>query len=380
MKFFLLALVILFSPSCSDQKRTENSQQVLHDSSAKLHDHNQEVWTCPMHPQIVKSTPGKCPICHMDLVKVNKEDTDLEEGDSLPQGHAPVTLNEARQQLIGVQTGEVKEKELFKTIEASGRVAFDPDLYTAQTEFIEAIRQRERVKNSSVAEVKHSAARMVESAKLRLKVLGLSDEYINKLARGGESGSSLLIPKAGESLWVYGEIFEMDLPFIHPGLTTKISGNALGRKELIGKVVSVDRVINPNTRTAKVRIIVPDVKLNLRPESYLEISILSPLGKQVTVPFSAVLDTGKEAWVFVVEDTKFRPQLITIIERAGDEVAVSSGVKPGDKIVTSANFLIDSESRLKGVMLDQRESGKKEPDCPPGQSWHEQMNHCMDRP
>lgn len=391
MKLFaqFIFIILLVFAGCSDNQgpqsaKLRTTKEVTTDEQNKVthsheHESEKEVWTCPMHPQVRKDRPGSCPICHMDLVKMehsDREGTDLEDR---PQGHAALKLSQARQQLIGVETGVVVKKPLFKVIEASGRVAFDPELYTAQTEFIEAIKQRKRVKESSVPEVKHSAARMVQSAKLRLKVLGLSDGYINKLASSGVAGSSLLIPKAGENLWVYAEVFEMDLAFIHPDLTAMISGSALGNKTLTGKVVSVDRVINPATRTAKVRILVPDTKANLRPESYLDVSILSPLGEQVTVPFNAVFDTGKEAWIFVVKDNSFIPRLITIKEKAGDEVAVASGVVAGEKIVTSANFLIDSESRLKGVMMDQGEK-KKTPRCPEGQFWHEQMNHCMDIP
>lgn len=381
--YTFLILAILFAlVSCSESTGPESRKlEISKAESSERHDHK-EVWTCPMHPQVRKDGPGKCPICHMDLVKIDDSGSEETVSSSRPKGHATIKLSEGRQQLIGVKTGVVEKKKLFKTIEASGRIAFDPELYTAQTEFIEAIKQKERVKDSSVPEVKHSAARMVESAKLRLKVLGLSDSYIKNLAQSGVAGSSLLIPKAGESLWVYAEVFEMDLPLIQPGLEAKVSGSALGNKTLTGKVVSVDRVINPNTRTAKVRILIPDTKANLRPEAYLDVTILSPLGLEVTVPFTAVFDTGKEAWVFVYKDgNTFEPRLITIKERAGDEIAVDSGVEPGEKIVTSANFLIDSESRLKGAMFDQAETPtKKAPECPEGQFWHEQMNHCMDKP
>lgn len=317
----------------------------------------------------------------MDLVKMGEAEIedDGNKSGTAPNGHASFKLSEARQQLIGVKTGFVEKKPMFKKIEASGKIAFDPELYTAQAEFIEALKQRERVRGSTVAEVKHSTDRMVESAKLRLKVLGLSDEYIRKLAESGVAGSGLLIPKSGENLRVYAEVFEMDLASVRPGNEVKVSGSSLGNKTLSGRVESVDRVINTETRTAKVRILIPDTKANLRPESYLDVTILSPLGNQITVPFDAILDTGKEAWVFVVkEGNNFEPRLITISERTGDEVAIASGVSAGEKIVTSANFLIDSESRLKGVVG--KAQSKKTPTCPEGQFWHEQMNHCMDKP
>lgn len=374
--FILIFLLLVFPSACTEKEPAKKNSQ----KTTSSQEHKEEVWTCPMHPQIRESKPGKCPICHMDLVKVGE--AEVEDGptgsDSLPEGHAAFKLSEGRQQLIGVKTGVVEKRPLFKKIEAPGKIAFDPELYTAQAEYLEAIKQKERIKNSSVAEVKHSANRMVESAKLRLRVLGLSDEHINRLAQRG-AGSSLLVPKAGESLWVYAEVFEMDLSDIRPGNEVHVSGSALGKNKLKGKVVSVDRVINPDTRTATVRILINDTKANLRPESFLDVTILSPLGEQIVVPFNAILDTGKEAWVFVVgEGNKFESRLVTILERAGEEVAIAEGLNPGEKIVTSANFLIDSESRLKGVAAGAK--SKKTPECPKSQYWHAEMTMCMDKP
>lgn len=330
-----------------------------------------EVWTCPMHPQIRKDGPGTCPICGMTLVKVSElngeekaddKSADESSGDKdphadhreMPDGHAAFRLSAARSQMIGVKFGVVEKKPLFKLIEAAGRVAFDPELYTAQNEFLEALKQEERVKDSPIADVKHSAERMAESAKLRLKILGLSDAQIAAIRNSGSSGGNLLIPKPGESLWIYAEVFEQDLASIHPGLEAVIGSGATSGNDVMGKVVSVDRVINPATRTAKVRISVPNAKLRLRPEAYVDVTIRSPLGEQVTVPFDAVFDTGKQTWVFVTDGKgHFDPRLVTLRYRADDEVAIASGLQAGEKIVTSANFLIDSESRLKGVLAGQ---------------------------
>ena len=376
----LSALVLILTFNRMPNTKPETAQTEVTDGHAN-HAH-QEVWTCPMHPQIRKDGPGQCPICGMNLVKVETESTkrdDQVQKGSLPEGHAPFQLTEMRQQMIGVKVSKVEKKNLFKSVEAAGRVAFDPELYTAQSEYIEAIRQLGRVQESPIAEVKHSAQRMVESAKLRLKILGLSDEQISNLR---SSGSNLLIPKAGENIWVYAEVYEMDLSSIQPGLEAEITGGSLGGQFLTGKVASVDRVINPTTRTAKVRIQVPNAKAALRPEAYVDVTILSPLGEQITVPFDAVLDTGKQAWVFVTDGQgKFEPRLIKVKFRAGDQVAISEGLTGGETIVTSANFLIDSESRLKGVSLAQNEGStpdsKKTPECPKGQFWHAEMKHCM---
>ncbi|MBK9294169.1 MAG: efflux RND transporter periplasmic adaptor subunit [Oligoflexia bacterium] len=315
----------------------------------------------------------------MDLVKADTLSVTSDQSQAhIPEGHATFQLSNNRIQMIGMKYDEVKKKPLFKSIEAAGRVAFDPELYTAQNEYVEAVKQIERVKNAPISDVKHSAQRMVESAKLRLKILGLSDQQIAKLHYAGPSlGANLLITSPGENVWIYAEVFEMDLSSIEQGQQVKITGGSLEGRELIGKVASVDRVINPSTRTARVRVLVPNAKAFLRPETFVNATILSPLEEQVVIPFDAVLDSGKEAWVFVVkEDGHFEPRTIVIKHYAGDEVAVSQGLTPGEKIVTSANFLIDSESRLKGV-LNSQAGVSKTPLCPDGQEWHEQMKHCM---
>ncbi|MBI4404575.1 MAG: efflux RND transporter periplasmic adaptor subunit, partial [Deltaproteobacteria bacterium] len=261
----------------------------------------------------------------------------------------------------------------------AGRLAFDPELYAAQNEYIEAIKQVESVKNSPLADVKQSAERMLDSAKLRLKILGLSDSQIKNLAAQDFNDARLLL-KTGGSAWVYAEIFEMDLPLVRSGLSAEITARFLGGQVVAGKVVSIDRIINPATRTAKARILVSDVRSLLRPESYVDVNILAPLGEQITVPFDALFDTGKQAWVFVADEQgKFEPRLVTLKFHVGSEVALASGVKEGEKIVTSANFLIDSESRLKGVLMGAEGTADKKsaPSCPQGQRWDEAMKMCM---
>ena len=341
-----------------------------------------------MHPQIRKDAPGHCPICGMTLVKVDtsEESSSGASGGVIPESHAPFSLPAERQQLIGVKTGMAEKKPLFKSIRAAGRLAFDPELYTAQNEYAEALRQLERVKDSPLPDVKHSADRMVQSAKLRLKILGLGDKQISSLGASSSSESNLLINKPGSQVWVYADIYEMDLPNLQPGLSAEISAGFLGGKILAGKVASVDRVINPSTRTAKARVLVESAATLLRPESYVDVSIIAPLGEQVTVPFDAVLDTGKQSWVFVVGDNgQFMPRVVTVKFQAGDEVAIATGLSGGEKIVTSANFLIDSESRLKAAALGQgmghdgksKPSSNSRPSCPKGQHWDVPMAMCM---
>jgi len=260
MKLYIISLIVLGFmlniSGCSKHQDTNNHQ-------------SQEYYTCSMHPQIHQDKPGKCPICGMDLIKVTTAPATIKTNNSAPEGHGTIVLDQAKQEMIGIKTGIVVKKELFKSIDTAGRVAFDPELFAAQYEYIEAIKQEFSVQDSPVSDVKRSAKAMIESAKMRLKILGLSDSQITALKNSSRLNTNYLIPRDGDRLWIYAEVYEMDLPHIKPGLKAKITRQSLRGKILVGEVVSVDRVINPLTRTAKVRISLKNAPLDLRPESYV---------------------------------------------------------------------------------------------------------------
>ncbi|MBF0297807.1 MAG: efflux RND transporter periplasmic adaptor subunit [Oligoflexia bacterium] len=402
---FTLSYILLISSSLYLGTLTSCSKHNSTSDSSKKE--ITSYWTCSMHPQIKQDAQGKCPICGMDLIKVGsgtatdeKEQKDKSDEGESPRGHGTITLSKSQQEMIGVKYSEVVKKQAFKHIDTAGRVAFDPELFTAQNEYLEALRQAQSLSSSPLAEIKRSSREMVESAKMRLKILGLSNQQISAINDSSSISTGILIPKKGERIWVYAEVYEMDLSFVKPKMKANISGHSLEDKTLIGEVASVDRVINPVTRTAKVRIALPQTSLEIRPESYVEVSIISPLGEQLIVPFDAVLDSGKESWVFVVKnDNKtIVPRKVIVKSYLGDEVTIAKGLSVGEKIVSSANFLVDSESRLVGVRedfttsnegittKDDSDSGDKKNThkksnnkitCPEGKTWHEQMNHCM---
>lgn len=391
ISWLALALLLFANLGACTPKSRGGGSHADHDPVQKA-----DVYTCPMHPRVEKDQPGQCPICGMNLIKLEgaanqpsksqmpKAGNEQSSTESIPKGHAGFSLPLNRIQMIGVKLGVVENKALFKAVRAAGRLAFDPELYTAQSEYIQALKQKESVNDSPLTDVKQSALRMVDSAKLRLKILGISDKQIESLSKSEIDDTRLLLNKSGGSAWVYAEIHEMDLPLIRPGLSAGISAGFLEGQTLVGTVVSIDRMINPLTRTAKARIVVSGAKAILRPESYVDVDILAPLGEQLTVPFDSVFDTGKEAWVFIANGKgNFEPRLVTVKFRAGDEVALAAGVKSGEQIVTSANFLIDSESRLRGAMMAIRGEGIKSsetqsaPSCPTGQHWDAPMKMCM---
>lgn len=374
MKIFviLLSMTLFFSISCS--KHTGND-----DLSTK--EHKISKYVCPMHPQISSDKPGKCSICGMDMVpfgsdeeeedvhvghnqlneeeNVNKDseikspdsDTSMENMKMKPHGRASIKLKLDKQQMIGVTTEVAQKKDLFKTVSAPGRIAFDPELYTAQSEYLEAIRQWNKVKDSPLKEVRRSTSEMIQSSKVRLQVMGLSTEDIKIIAEKGRVTESLIVGNGkGENL-IYADVFEADLFNIKPGQSVKVAGSFLGGELLKGEVVSVDQVIDPKTRTGKVRIKIDKTKASIRPEAFVNVSISVPLGNVLVVSLESVLDTGRDLFVFVKKGKgQFEPRKITKLFETDEYMAVLTGLDENEIVVTSGNFMLDSESRLKAVI------------------------------
>ena len=352
----IFSLLFIQSPLVKAEDSHKNHSTMETKAAAK-----KGQYYCPMHPQIISDKPGNCPICGMDLVQQKDEGGEEEHSqhsDLMPQGHANVNLSVERQQLIGVQIEKVKKTPLFKTITAPGRVAFDPELYTAQGELQQALLQMERIKDSPLQDVKRNTSKMVESAKIRLRVLGLSENQIRQIKPYSPLPSNLLVQSKGQTPWIYAEVYEMDLHHLREGLSAQITGISLEGEKVPGKVISIDRVINPKTRTAKVRIQLEKIPQTLRPESYVDVTIFAPQGEHIAVPLNAILDTGKEAIVFVqTKPGVFEPRNVIIKLKAGDFAAIGSGIKEGEEYVVSGNFLIDSESRIRGALMQGQSSG-----------------------
>lgn len=364
----IIFMVVIIGLGTFGWWKTQNNKK----AQALGHEHSDARYICPMHPQIISNQAGTCPICGMDLVlasemqepedhaenhKLDQEaktqeiesSKDHEAMQETPQGRAPVKLTLNKRQRIGVKLTQVLEKDLFKTIKAPGRIAFDPELYTAQSEYLEALKQWHRVKNSPIADVKENTKQMIKSSKIRLRVLGLSDEQINSLTRKGSQSEGLLVG-GGDNI-VYADVFEVELPYIKEGQSAQISARFLQGNTIPGKVISVDRVINPKTRTAKVRIELLKNNSSIRPESYVNVVIFAPLGKHLSVPLESIMDTGMDQFIFISKgEGEFEPQKVRVLIETESDAAIAGPIKVGDEVVVGANFLIDSESRLRSVL------------------------------
>jgi hypothetical protein len=354
------------------------------------------VYQCPMHPQIVSDHPGTCPICQMRLQRVDdaegaasgtpaaapserkikfyrhpmrpevvadapaKDEMGMDyipvyedEGDrpgvgDVP-GHAGFTLSTERQQLIGVTRDRVVTRALAVDVRAVGRVAYDPALYRAIVDYREAARSRGALGANAREEARAGGSALVRGAYLRLRQQGLSDEQVRELTRGDRDPVELLLPS--DSVWIYAQVYEYEAPLVQPGQTMSITVPSQPGREFTAKVAAVDSILDPTTRTLRVRGLVATPQKELRPESFVQVRIHVPLGERLAVPREAVLDTGDHQFVFVVrDDGRFEPRAVTLGRLAQGYYEVAGGLHEGEEVVTSANFLIDSESRFRAAL------------------------------
>ena len=309
-------------------------------------------WTDPMIPGYKASGPGKSPM-GMDLVPVYAEEG-AGAGASYataPEGYAPILLTPQKQQLIGVRTAPAQRRRVTKTIRAVGTIAHDPELYQAEAEYIRAIQALAQAKQGAAPEIVEQAQHLADSTRIRLKHLGLSDELIQEMESWKEPERSLLYAHEGGPVWVYAQIYEYELPLIHLGQHVTVEAVTLSGETFQGTVRAIDQLVDPATRTTRIRAQIDESQGRLRPDMYVNASIAVDLGEVLVVPADAVFSTGEKHIVFVDKSQGvFEPRDVTVGVNADGDTEIKHGVREGEQVVTSGNFLIDSESRLKAAL------------------------------
>ncbi len=293
-----------------------------------------------MTPEIAKL--GKCPMCGEDLGILIKH--------AMPEGHAAVKLGPDNQLAIGIETAPVKKMTLAKTIRTVGRIAYDPELYQAEEEYLQAL-QAFRKAGAADPEIKEQAARLVDSSRIKLRLLGLSEGIVQEIEKAGKPDRSLLYSDAGGTVWLYAPIYEYELSFVKVGDTLDAEVPSRSGEKFKGTIRSIDSVIDPITRSVRVRAILDNPQGVLKPEMYVNASLQVDFGENVAVPREAVFMTGDNNIVFVsAGGGRYEPRQVTLGAEADNFYQVKSGLWEGELVVTSGNFLIDSESRLKSAL------------------------------
>ena len=295
------------------------------------------VYQCPMHPQIIRNEPGTCPICGMPLQRVD----DADRGALPAPGHAAVVITPERQQLIGVTQAPAEVRPLVREIRAAATIANDPALYEALIEYREAVRTRGALRTAAPG-----GDALVRAAALKLRRQGIGERELAAL--GDLDPTTLILP--GPRVWIYAELFEEDAPLVGTGTPLTVDVPAEPGRTFAGTVFAVDPTVMPASRTVRVRALVSTPAADLRPGTFVTATFRVALGERLAIPRTAVLDGGTQRLVFVVDGDRFIPRAIRTGRTAKDAVEVLDGLTAGERVVTSANFLIDSESRLKAAV------------------------------
>ena len=371
-------------------------------------------YTCPMHPEVVSDTEGRCPQCGMYLVPVQHENAPMHGHASGVPGLAPITLEPRRVQMIGLKTGIVERRPIHTRTRLVGYVAADEtrtsslnvrtsgwvkslhvnqtgqevsrgapllslysqDLYAAQQDLLVAFASYNKTMNDST--LASTRERLLDAARDRLGLLGMSSEDITRLETTGGADPELTLrsPFSGVvmeknvvdgqfitpeqtlfriadlgTVWVLADVYERDIASIRVATPARMSLAAFPGETFEGKVGFIYPSVSEATRTLKVRLEFTNPSLRLRPGMYAEVELSGGGPDVITVPSEAVMVGGKTQYAFIVRDrTSFEPRLITTGRRFDGWVEVLTGLEVGEEVVTSANFLIDSESRLQAAI------------------------------
>ncbi|MDV7187730.1 efflux RND transporter periplasmic adaptor subunit [Lutibacter sp. TH_r2] len=380
------------------------------------HNHNETVetnqmWTCSMHPQIMQPEAGDCPICGMDLIPAASG------ADGLSAGQFKLTKNAMA--LANIQTtivgkasiednttklsGKIAENEEANTVQVSyfsGRIErlnvsftgeevrkgqllatiYSPELYAAQQELITA------------ASLKESQPELYKAVRNKLKIWKLSDNQINQIEETGKvkenfpvyatvsgtvteklveqgdyikQGQPLLKIANLNSVWANFDVYENQIDLFKKGQEVKVSTNAYPNKEFKGKVDFIDPILNTNTRTVTLRVVLKNSNNVFKPGMFVTGKVESGKlnnDKNIMVPSSAILWTGERSVVYLKTNPNepvFEMQEIELGNQFGESYSVLKGLNIGDEIVSNGTFTIDAAAQLQGKKSMMNKNGGK---------------------
>src|SRR6266699_5542415 len=288
------------------------------------------------------------------------------------------------QKLHVTSPGEIVEKD------APLLSIYSPDLLTTEREFVELLRMRDEAKSK---EARETPERLIESAKRRLQLWNVTQEQIAELQRTRratdtitllspsrgvvqsvpvEQGKSvkvgdMLVEVADLSLvWMWAEFYENESSMLQVGQKIAVTANSYSGQNFDGTISLINPFLDATKRTAKVRIDIPNPDFKLRPGMYVNAELEMDMGAALTIPVSAVMPTGTRSVVFVDKgEGKLEPRIVEIGSKYGDIYEVKSGLQGDERVVASANFLIDAESKVQGALRGFEEEQKPQEDVSP---------------
>ncbi len=370
-------------------------------------------WYDPMHPAYHSDKAGTAPDCGMDLVPMYESKTPAEQATAdaglihMPKSQqralgvrlttveeqdvnrtlrtsGVVTADETRIGHVHVKTsGWINEvyANFVGQFVSKGQPLFtfySPDMFATQQEYLIALRGQQQLGKSPYEEVVKSSQSLLESARQRLKLWDMTDAQIATLERTGEVSKTITVysPVSGfitdrkafphtsvngdleiytiadlSRVWVTADVFEADLPYVKVGQKAVIHFPYEPGKAITGRVGYSYPVLDPQTHTAKIRIDVANPGTLLKPNMLADVELTINYGHHLVVPAEAVLNSGTMQTVFLArDDSSFEPRMVTMGATVDGKTILISGVKKGETIVESGNFLLDSDTQLNAPM------------------------------
>lgn len=367
-------------------------------------------YTCPMHPQYKSERPGDCPSCGMRLVPVYAVQAGDKPSPADAGAPGMLEVSAATQQLIGVRTDQVRKASTSYLLRVPGRITVDEarlyrltaatdgwirelgqntagsfvekdqvlasyytsNLLTASQTLVYAMATNEQAGQGYLGTQRTPTAFSLQTAIDSLRSLGMSDGQIEEIRRTRQAASLIHIysPIAGFVLarnispaqrfdkgaemyriadighvWVMTDIFEKDRAFVRPGALATVRYDG---REFAARMSKVLPQLDPDLRTLKTRFELDNPGYILQPNMFVDVEIQVNMPAAITAPADAVIDSGRRKTIFVDRGNGlFEPRQVETGWRLGDRVQIVRGLEPGERIVVSGNFLIDSESRMK---------------------------------
>ena len=340
-----------------------------------------------------------------------------------------VFIDPQRQQLIGVRLEAVTHEAMAGVVRTTGVVRYDetrltdvnvklegwirdlrvdftgqlvrkgqplftlysPDLLTTQNEYLLALKSRDQMQTSQVADAREYANRLVDAARQRLSLWDLSPEQLAELERTRQPveavtftspASGFVLEKTAiqgmhvtpgqtlykladlASVWVEADIYEQEIARLRMGQRATVTLDAYPGESFTGRAIYIYPFVEENTRTVKVRFQFPNARGRLKPGMFANVELQGGSDMRLTVPADAVLDSGRQQVVFVAHgDGMFTPRTVKVGRRFSDRIEILDGVKEGEQVATGATFFLDSESQLRAGLQNY-----EAPVAPPGSS------------
>jgi Cu(I)/Ag(I) efflux system membrane fusion protein len=392
---------LLFGGSSTNEETHNHSEEIA----------TNEMWTCSMHPQIMLTEPGDCPICGMDLIPAETGAEGLE-ADQFKMTENAMALANIQTSVVGNSnaddsviklSGKIMENEeanAVQTAHFSGRIErlyinsvgekinsgqllaniYSPELFAAQQELLIA------------SSLKKSQPALYNAVRNKLKLWKLSENQINeieaskkpisnfpvyanvsgivsmKMVEEGNhvmEGTPLLKISNLSTVWANFDVYENQISFFKTGQEVSVTTNAYPNRVFKAKVSFIDPVLNTNTRTVTLRAVLNNANGDFKPGMFVQANIKGIKSSKediLIIPTTAVLWTGKRSVVYVKTNPNepvFEMREVTLGNRMGENYEVISGLSNGEEIVTNGTFTIDAAAQLQGKKsMMNREGGK----------------------